>query len=265
MAEPLRERVALGTAVFALIEPRPGHERDFNRWYERDHLFTLRVAPWTLAATRWVAPRALKALRIPARSAITAPATAGSYLTTAWIQAGGEEEHLRFAAAQGPGLAAAGRAFAERDHVHTARYRYLGGAFRDPDGVPAELALDRGYPGLVVTWIEREAGAPLEALAERLREELLPERLAGSPLAMSLVFAPLPRPPFWPAEIREPEGLGERLLLAHFLERDPRQCWEDHFADLEAELARAGAGRLLLAAPFLPARPGTDAYVDELR
>ncbi len=264
MADPLREPVGLGTAVFALIEPHAGHERAFNRWYERDHLFTLRVAPWTLAATRWVAPGALKALRTPAPSAIATPVTAGAYLTTAWIQAGGDEEHLRFVAAQGAALAASGRLFAERDHVHTGRYRYLGGAYRDPDGVPAELALDRGYPGLVLTWIEREADTALEELAERLLRQWLPARLAGSPLAMSLVFAGLPRPDFWPAQIPEPAGLGERLLLAHFLEGDPRACWAPHFAGFAAGLAAAGAGRLLLAAPFVPARPGSDAGADEL-
>jgi hypothetical protein len=264
MEDPRQQRVALGTAVFALIEPRPGAERAFNRWYERDHLYTLRVAPWTLAATRWVAPRPLKALRTPAAGGIATPVAAGSYLTTAWIQAGGEEEHLRFMAAQAPGLAAAGRLFAEREHVHTYRYRYLGAASRDADGVPAELALDRGYPGLVLTWIERATGAALEDLAERLLRDWLPARLAGSPVALSLAFALLPRPPAWPPEIPEPAGLGERLLLAHFLDCDPRECWADHFGRFGADLARAGGARLLLAAPFVPTRPGTDVFVDEL-
>jgi hypothetical protein len=259
-----QQRVALGTAVFALIEPHPGAARAFNRWYERDHLYTLRVAPWTLAATRWVATRPLKALRTPADGGVATPLTAGSYLTTAWIQAGGEEEHLSFVAAQGPALAAAGRLFPGREHVHTWRYRYLGAASRDADGVPPELALDRGYPGLVLAWIEREQGAALEAVAGRLLREWLPARLAGSPLALSLAFAPLPRPPGWAAEVPEPAGVGERLLLAHFLERDPREAWAEHFASFGPDLARAAGARLLLAAPFVPTRPGTDAFTEEL-
>jgi hypothetical protein len=264
MQDPRQSRVALGSAVFALIEPRPGAARAFNRWYERDHLYTLRVAPWTLAATRWVAPRPLKALRAPAEGAIATPVGAGSYLTTAWIQAGGEEEHLRFVAALAPGLAAAGRLFSEREHVHTYRYRFLGSASRDADGVPPELALDRGYPGLVLTWIEREPGLALEERAERLLRDWLPARLAGSPVELALAFALLPRPASWPPEIPEPAGLDERLLLAHFLECDPRAAWVRHFGSFGADLARTGGARLLLAAPFVPTRPGTDAFVDEL-
>jgi hypothetical protein len=48
--------------------------------------------------------------------------------------------------------------------------------------------------------------------------------------------------------------------LLWFLRRDPREVWEEHFTGLDA-----GPGRIELVAPFIPAIPGTDAYVDQLR
>ena len=37
MSEP--PIVDLGAGIFALHDPHPGHERDFNRYYERDHMY----------------------------------------------------------------------------------------------------------------------------------------------------------------------------------------------------------------------------------
>ncbi len=31
--------IDLGAALFSLHDPHPGHERDFNRYYERDHMY----------------------------------------------------------------------------------------------------------------------------------------------------------------------------------------------------------------------------------
>jgi hypothetical protein len=257
--------VALGSAIFALIEPHRGREREFNRWYERDHLYAAgAMAPWTLSAARFVAPRALKALRIPRPSPLVDPPEAGSYLSAFWIQDGQLDEQQRWVQREMEGLAAQGRLFPAREHVCTHRYAYRGGAFRDPDGVPAELALDRRYPGVVCAWLERSPGATLEALEAFALEELAPPRLRGSPVAMALAFALLPKPEWWPEAAPQPPGLGERLLLVLFVECDPRRCWDERFGDLDRALEASGRGRLLLAAPFLATVPGTDTYVDEL-
>ena len=259
------DRISLGSAIFALIDPHRGHERDFNRWYERDHLYAGGLcAPWTLAAARWVATRDLKALRYPRNNPICDPIGAGSYLSAFWIQAGRFDEQQAWVREQMQQLGAAGRLFGERQHVHTFGYAYRGCAHRDADAVPAELALDHRYPGVVCSWIERNPEIRLDDLSAWLVKEFLPVRLESSPLAMALTFELLPPQDWWPANVPQPPGLGDRLLVAHFLESDPRECWAAGFADLGDALEASGQGRLLLAAPFIPTRPGTDAYVDEL-
>ncbi|MGW1926368.1 hypothetical protein ACWCQ0_45855, partial [Streptomyces massasporeus] len=59
-------------------------------------------------------------------------------------------------------------------------------------------------------------------------------------------------------------GVDTRLTLLWFLERDPRECWTEHFGDLES-LGEGAGGRVELVAPFIPTVPGTDLYVDQLR
>ncbi len=94
--------VELGAAIVALIEPHAGHERAFHRWYERDHLYSLgRAAPGTLAASLWLAPPALRALRTPRENAITGDAQLGTHLSTFWIQRGLLEESGRRAGDSG--------------------------------------------------------------------------------------------------------------------------------------------------------------------
>ena len=42
--------VDVGAALFSLHDPHAGHERDFNRYYERDHMYSAALlAPFTLA------------------------------------------------------------------------------------------------------------------------------------------------------------------------------------------------------------------------
>lgn len=82
---------------------------------------------------------------------------------------------------------------------------------------------------------------------------------------MVTVFRPTPLPGDRMTYVKQVEGVGTRLTLLWFLERDPREVWADHFTGLDAEIAGTGLGRLELAAPFIPTVPGTDRYVDELR
>jgi hypothetical protein len=143
-------------------------------------------------------------------------------------------------------------------------HEYLGGAFRDADGVPAESALDHRYPGLVWTWLERQGALSLQELSSWLVTEELPSRLASSPVALTLAFTPMPKAPWWPKAAPEVPGVGERIVLAHFLEVDPRECWEAHFAGLGKLLEGSGRVHPLLVAPFIATIPGTDAYTGEL-
>jgi 2-hydroxychromene-2-carboxylate isomerase len=260
------ERVALGAAIFGFVEPHPGAEAAFNRWYERDHLIAAgAMAPWVISTQRWVATRELKALRYPADGPICQPVERGSYLSAIWIQAGRIDDQQAWVAEQMKMLARMDRNFERRDVVTTAGYDYRGGAFRDADGVPPELALDRRFPGVVLAWLERSPDVPLARFESWLIERELPSLLAGSPIAMALAFAPRPKAPWWPKAAPEVPGIGQRLLISLFSEVDPRECWVRCFAPLGARLAASGKGRVLLVAPFIPVVAGTDRYADELR
>jgi hypothetical protein len=265
LVQPSDRRIELGHAIFGLVEPHRGHEVAWNRWYERDHLVQAGIcAPWTLAISRWVATRREKALRYPASNPICAPVTKGSFLAAIWIQKGRYDDQQLWVAEQMKVLAANDRNFDQRDVLTTAGYDHLGSALRDSDGVPPELALDRRYPGVVMVWTERRAGATLEAAHDWLTRELLPGVLEKSPIAMALCFTPKPKAAWWPKAAPEVPGVGERIVIACFVEEAPTACFEQRFAGLGAAIDAGDRARTLLVAPFAPLVPGVDPPVDEL-
>ena len=259
--------VAIGTLLFSLVEPRRGHERAYNRWYERDHFYAgVLTGPGVLAGRRFVATRALKALRIPVPLPADGPMqdpSRGSYLVLYGIQQGEHERFSGWAAERVRALHRAGRMFAERDQVHTAFFRAEGGVARDADGVPPALVLDHPYAGLVVAYFEAPDGGSSSELAHWLAESLWPSKLAGSAIAHCLHFSRLPLPDGAPGDTPV-EAPRERLLALCFLDADPRDTWSGQLARLAEEVSDAGRGRLLYAAPFVPTVPGTDRYSDEL-
>jgi hypothetical protein len=256
--------IALGSVLVSLLDPEPGREAGFHRWYERDHFYAgVMIGPWFFAGRRFVATRALKDLRHPAQSPVLDDVRRGSYLTLYWILAGHHEEASSWSTRQVAQLIANQRMLPGRRPVHAGFYRHRWSAFRDPDGVPAELALDHPYEGIVLTMIDRAPGNA--AGVERwLRQEHLPRTLPGSPVAMCLGLEPMELPPEVPAYIPRPEGLDRRALLLSFVETDPRRCWAEVFETQQRELAETGLGSVSLAAPFIPTIPGTDRYADEL-
>lgn len=258
------ERVALGHAIMALHDPNRGFEVAFNRYYERDHMYAAAFAPWTLGVQRWVATRPLKDLRYPAEGPFGQPVDAGSFLAMYWIQDGHLEDQQLWVADFNKVLVAHGRTFEDRDVQTATTYDYVGGIFADLDGVPAELALEHRYPGVVWTWVERDPGTPFDELRNWLLEEHLPATLTGAPVAMTLGFTPLPKADWWPAAAPEVPGVGDRIILVHFLETDPRDCWDAHFAGLGKAIDDSGKAHTLFVAPFIPTVPGTDRYCDEL-
>ena len=134
--------VDVGAALFALHDPHRGHERAFNRYYERDHMYAAAVlAPYTIAGQRWVATRDLKDRRVPEAGPF-GPRTAGSYLTMYWIQAGHLADQQAWVNEQMASLVAAGRTFGERDVQIATVFDRVAAYRRDPDGVPPILALD---------------------------------------------------------------------------------------------------------------------------
>ena len=162
-------------------------------------------------------------------------------------------------------LYADGRGFAERTHVHTSTFRYVGTAYRDDDPVPVELALDHGYDALVVLWWDAATGTGPE-LHDTLAASRLPGLLAGSPVELAASWVPsVPDEGDRgaPMDLGSPAGGTDRLVQLLFVGGDVEEALERVRAYTDAVEAD-GTATLLLAAPFLRTVVGTDTYVDQL-
>ncbi|MEU0168236.1 hypothetical protein ABZ214_22680 [Streptomyces iakyrus] len=256
-----------GHALITMVEPHPGHEYAYNRWYEDDHYYAGAMAmPWMQAGRRWVATRDLQLLRYPEKSAIAQPVTAGCYLSTYWITAGRYDDHMRWTVAVNKRLNRDARVYHDRTHVLTAFQNHEATVYRDGAAGPRDLhALDHPYAGLVLQVVEADTPEQRAPLLQWLRTRHLPERLAGSPAALVTVFSPTPLPGDRMTYVKQVEGVDTRLTLLWFLQTDPRECWNPGFTGLEAAVTESGLGRVELVAPFIPTVPGTDQYVDRLR
>lgn len=259
------EAIEVGSALFTLVEPHRGLEAAYNRWYERDHFYAgCLIGPMWFAGRRWVATKALKDLRYPAATPFLPEPAAGSYLATYWLLAGHEADAIAWGSTQVHWLHANERMFGARDHVHTLMYAYRWSAWPEgvDDGVPAALALDHGYGGLVVLMVDRTEGTEPRQVSAWLREAL-PGLMAGTPWSLTAALTPIPLPEGAPVSQPANEGQDRRMLLMAFTDGDPRECW-DTFAGLGEAIAAGGLATLSWAAPFVPTVPGTDTYTDQL-
>lgn len=255
--------IELGSMLFTLVQPHAGHEVAYNRWYERDHFYAgCMIGPWNFAAKRFVATKELKDLRYPSDSPIVPDLRTGSFLAMYWILKGHHEDWTRWGRKQVKVLIDADRMFPHRDHVHTQMYRFEWAVNRDPDGVPAELALDHPFQGLVAVWGEAKEGRDRSEVLDRYRTEEVPRMLAGSAAALCLCFVPYPMPPGQPSNVPASEGDERRFLRLYFLDRPPGDVWDASFRPRDA--SREDPADVLLASPFVPTIPGTDAYTDRL-
>jgi hypothetical protein len=255
--------IKLGSILFTMVEPRPGHAVEYNRWYERDHFYAgCMIGAWTFAGQRWVATAELKAMRYPRdASPVTPDPAIGSYLALYWILDGHHDEWNRWAVDQVNWLHANGRMFAERDHIHTLLYDFEWGWQRDPEGVSPELALDHRYPGLAVVVGELADGSERADLERWYRLEHLPT--AAAAIDQCLMFEPQPLLADAPSDVPRSGDVGRRFLQLYFLNAPPGASWA-HFSGHPDALAASGLGRVLWMSPFLPTIPGTDTYTDEV-
>ncbi|MFI0981274.1 hypothetical protein ACH4SP_30220 [Streptomyces sp. NPDC021093] len=256
-----------GHALITMVEPHPGQEYAYNRWYEDDHFMAGAMAmPWMYAGRRWVATRDLQLLRSPAESAVADPVTAGCYLSTYWITEGRYDDHMKWTVAINKRLNRDHRVHQARTHVFTAFQDHEATVYRDGASGPRDFhALDHPYQGLVLEVIDAQSADQRLELLEWLRDDHLPERLKGSAAAMVTVFRPTPLPGDRMTYVKQVEGVDTRLTLLWFLEEDPRERWEERFGGLGEAVAETGLGRVELVAPFVPTVVGTDRYVDRLR
>jgi hypothetical protein len=257
--------VDVGAALVTLVEPHRGHEVAYNRWYERDHFYAgCLIGPLWFAGRRWVATKPLKDLRYPQDTEFLPDISAGSYLATYWILKGHEQEAIAWGSTQVNWLHPAGRMFDGRDHVHTLMYVNRWAVSRDDeDGVPAPLALDHLFGGLVTVMVDRSEDTDGRTMSAWLRDQLVPEVMAGTPWALTCALTPIPLPENAPV-FQPPNPHPERrMLLLCFVDDDPRDCWS-LFEELGARVHEGGLGQVTYAAPFIPTVPGTDRYTDEL-
>ena len=256
--------VHIGSTLLTLVEPHKGQEVAYNRWYERDHFYAgcLIGAGW-FAGKRWVATKPLKDLRFPADTTFLPDISAGSYLAAYWVLKGMEPEAIAWGSAQVKWLHENGRMFEARDHIHTLIYANRWIASCDADGVPAELALDHPWGGLVTVMVDRNEDVDPRDFSAWLRDEIIPRAMAGTPWALTVGLTPIPLPK--EAPVFQPPNPGEerRLALMCFTDVDPAECW-NVFGELSEAVAASGRAEVSYAAPFIPTIPGTDTYTDQL-
>lgn len=256
--------IKLGSLLFTLVEPERGFEREFNRWYERDHFYAgCMIGPWQFSGARFVATRDDKAKVVSGANAITGEGGRGSYLGIYWVLEGHHDEWNRWAVDQVNYLHANGRMNPHRTHVHTALYNHEFVVERDADGVPIELALDHRYEGLVAVVGQSTEGVDPADTSVWVREAL-PARIAGTPIAQVLHALPRPLLADAPGDVPRAEGEDRRFLQLFFLETGGAESWDANFADLADAYASGGTAEVLWASPFRPTVVGTDTYTDQL-
>jgi hypothetical protein len=133
------------------------------------------------------------------------------------------------------------RMFEGRDHLQTAVYEFWWDA-RIDSGVPAALALDRGYSGVIAIAMTDDRAA--EQWVRRIMNPTIPlvVALRRERLLVSVLGEPAPH-----------------LLLLAFVDGDVLKVWRRRVAP-----KLVGRTDIGFASPFLATIPGTDAYTDKL-
>ena len=261
--------VKVGSMLLTLVDPNRGVEAAYNRWYERDHFYAgCMIGPYLFAGSRWVATRELKDARWPADDeTIASPPDAGSYVAIYWVERGHHADHFDvWARHQVRELYAEGRGFSERRHTHTVLYDHLGAAYRDPDPVPVELALDHGYDGLVALWFDAQGGRDAGALHRDLQKSHIGDLVDGSNIEIVSSWTPSAGendPRDVPMDLGSKAGGPERLCQLCFVSGDVREALGPLRAYTDA-VAADGLATVHLVAPFFRTVVGTDTYVDRL-
>ena len=175
------DQIKLGSFLLTIVEPHKGHEVAYNRWYERDHFYSgCMIGPWTLAGGRYVATKDCKDLRTPAEdNEVTESSPRGSYIALYWIQDGKYKDWVVWGGKQVMWLHENGRMFEEREHVHTQLYKVRWTFNRDDDGVPAELALDHPFGGIVTVFARQPRASTAKSSTAGIRRSTCPGRWPG--------------------------------------------------------------------------------------
>ncbi|KIW29380.1 uncharacterized protein PV07_05198 [Cladophialophora immunda] len=267
--------VGVGHALITMIEPKSGHEVEYNRWYEDDHMFAGALnLPWCFSARRWVATYDLQNMRLPKPYAMAAEsAPQACYLSTYWIAPGKLDEHKECSYSVYNRLLAERRIFFERIHVFTSFQDKVGTIYRDAS-VPNDIfTLMDPAPGLVLEVLSTTSENRRGDLLNWLLSLHLPSRVKEhGPVSSAMVFCSPGNDRMMTQEVKN--QLGDvastandpcKMTILWFLDKDPREIWNGIFS-AEPELVRqSGQGQLSFMIPFIPAKLGTNKYVDQLR
>ena len=256
--------VRVGSMLYTQVDPEPGYEVDYNRWYERDHFYAgCMVGPWLFAGRRWVATRDLKDLRFPDDTPFVPAVRDGSYVAIYWIHEGHHDDHMVWATEQVNWLYANDRGYANRVHKHTGMYDHVARWYRDDDPVPLELALDKPeFTGMVSFAVQLDDGVSTDD-AVAWFDANLPAFLAGSPVANVSAWKAVPLLDDAPAFVPVDPDAGKRILLLAHLESDPRDGWAA-WRDFATTMDGSGIMRTVWCGPWIPTIIGTDTYTDQL-
>jgi hypothetical protein len=267
--------IGVGHALITMVEPHEGHEHDYNRWYEDDHIFSGALyLPWLFSGRRWVATYDLQQLRYPKEgSLIVDPITKGCYLTTYWITPGRLDVHKEWSFSVYQRLVAEKRVNNNRDHVFTAFQDKAGTVYRDKSVPKDVFTLFDPSPGLVIEVVDAPSPKTRAALEQWLLNDHLPSRISpGSPISIAMVFRSRgPDTTMAPevlARVGKIAGVANdpsRLTILWFLTEDPRMIWDKIFLEEGDLVKRSQMGVVSLIAPFIPTKTGTNAYEDQLR
>ena len=262
MAEPLTQ-IRLGSMLFTMVEPRKGHEVEYNRWYERDHFYAgcmIGAVPVRRAPVRSDA-----SLQGPALSDRLADHArpADRFVPRDLLGARGSSRRVEPLGGR-PGQQAARQRphVRERDHIHTLLYNYDWHA-GDPEGVGPALALDHPYAGMVAVIGDAAESVGRDGAAEWFRGEVLPDLFASTPVDQCISWIPQPLLGDAPSDVPRAES-PTRFMHLYFLTERPDAVWDKTFANLGDRMRDAGDGRRRVRPPFIPTIPGTDTYTDQL-
>lgn len=257
--------VRLGSVLVSLMDPSPGREVEFHRWYERDHFYSGCMAgPHFFSGRRFVATRSLKDERLPEQDSAFRDVRDGSYLTLYWLLAGHEADAEAWSVERVHQLIAHDRMIPGRKPVHAGYYQAHFTVAAEADGVPIELALEHPFGGVGVSLFQAPTDASTPDLLQALEERILPGSMTESGASLCLGMTPRPLPEDVPAYIERSDGGGRRVMLLSFFREAPFGTMRDWTEGIVDALRAEGLGRLELAAPFIPTIPGTDRYADEL-
>jgi hypothetical protein len=248
--------VPLGSALLTLVDPDRGAEVEFNRWYERDHIYGgALLGPGVFAGGRFLARDSEKRLRVTEPGGDPNQAT---MLNLYWLTDDGEA-YWRWSAGNVKALHAAGRMSAPGRPRSVLWLGQPWSAQADPDGVPAELALDHRFPAAALSIVTAEKMDPDE-LGLHYRESCVDTVLAGG--AAALAVGAVPRDiDLLRGKAPEPVA-GARVATLWFL-RSAEACAAFVEAHEKAVVAVPGA-RTTWLSPFIATVPGTDIHLDRL-